>query len=77
MHAPTRSASIPLPLKTPRYRKKHKKIDEQVLKRWAWQILQGLVYLHAHDPPIIHRCGAHALARAHGGAQLARVWTPC
>ncbi|KAI8467307.1 MAG: WNK protein kinase, partial [Monoraphidium minutum] len=37
------------------YRKKHKKIDEQVLKRWAWQILQGLVYLHAHDPPIIHR----------------------
>jgi serine/threonine protein kinase len=38
-----------------RYRKKHKHIDEQVLKRWAWQILQGLVYLHAHDPPIIHR----------------------
>ncbi|KIY91623.1 hypothetical protein MNEG_16341 [Monoraphidium neglectum] len=37
------------------YRKKHKRIDEQVLKRWAWQILQGLVYLHAHDPPIIHR----------------------
>lgn len=38
-----------------RYRKKHKHIDEQVLKRWAWQILQGLVYLHAHDPAIIHR----------------------
>ncbi|WIA30533.1 hypothetical protein OEZ86_000617 [Tetradesmus obliquus] len=37
------------------YRKKHKHIDEQVLKRWAWQILQGLVYLHAHDPAIIHR----------------------
>ncbi|KAJ9528858.1 hypothetical protein QJQ45_000094 [Haematococcus lacustris] len=37
------------------YRKKHKHTDEQVLKRWAWQILQGLVYLHAHDPPIIHR----------------------
>jgi WNK lysine deficient protein kinase len=37
------------------YRKKHKRIDEQVLKRWAWQILQGLVYLHAHEPPIIHR----------------------
>jgi WNK lysine deficient protein kinase len=37
------------------YRKRHKHIDEQVLKRWAWQILQGLVYLHAHDPPIIHR----------------------
>jgi serine/threonine protein kinase len=26
-----------------------------VLKRWAWQILQGLVYLHAHEPAIIHR----------------------
>ena len=38
-----------------RYRKKHKNIDEQVLKRWAWQILQGLVYLHGHNPPIIHR----------------------
>ena len=38
-----------------RYRKKHKHIDEQVLKRWAWHILQGLVYLHAHDPAIIHR----------------------
>lgn len=37
------------------YRKKHKHIDEQVLKRWAWQILQGLVYLHGHNPPIIHR----------------------
>ncbi len=28
-----------------RYRKRHKHMDEQVLKRWAWQILQGLVYL--------------------------------
>eukprot|EP00195_Chlamydomonas_chlamydogama_P016141 CAMPEP_0202892554 /NCGR_PEP_ID=MMETSP1392-20130828/2268_1 /ASSEMBLY_ACC=CAM_ASM_000868 /TAXON_ID=225041 /ORGANISM="Chlamydomonas chlamydogama, Strain SAG 11-48b" /LENGTH=667 /DNA_ID=CAMNT_0049576551 /DNA_START=413 /DNA_END=2416 /DNA_ORIENTATION=- len=37
------------------YRKKHKHIDEQVLKRWAWQVLQGLVYLHGHNPPIIHR----------------------
>jgi len=30
-------------------------LEEQVLKRWAWQILQGLVYLHGHNPPIIHR----------------------
>lgn len=37
------------------YRQRHKKISEGVLKRWAWQILQGLVYLHGHDPPIIHR----------------------
>ena len=30
-------------------------IDDEVLKRWAWQILCGLVYLHGHNPPIIHR----------------------
>ncbi len=40
---------------TCRYRKKHKHIDESVLKRWAYQILQGLLYLHGHDPPVIHR----------------------
>jgi hypothetical protein len=28
-----------------RYRRKHRNIDVTVLKRWAWQILQGLVYL--------------------------------
>eukprot|EP00798_Chlamydomonas_sp_ICE-L_P004847 gene4846-34604_t len=37
------------------YRHKHKNVDSIVLKRWAWQILQGLVYLHGHNPPIIHR----------------------
>ncbi|KAK9823221.1 hypothetical protein WJX72_001156 [[Myrmecia] bisecta] len=37
------------------YRKRHKHIDSEVLKRWAWQILCGLVYLHGHTPPIIHR----------------------
>lgn len=38
-----------------RYRKKHKHISEQAIKRWAFQILEGLMYLHAHDPPIVHR----------------------
>lgn len=38
-----------------RHRWAHKCMPVQVLKRWAWQILQGLVYLHGHDPPIIHR----------------------
>jgi serine/threonine protein kinase len=38
-----------------RYRKRHKHIDPEVLKGWAWQILCGLVYLHGHTPPIIHR----------------------
>eukprot|EP00877_Chromochloris_zofingiensis_P014292 jgi/Chrzof1/9116/Cz03g36170.t1 len=37
------------------YRKKHKHLSEQAIKRWAYQILEGLVYLHAHDPPIVHR----------------------
>eukprot|EP00798_Chlamydomonas_sp_ICE-L_P013240 gene13240-19076_t len=37
------------------YRKKTKAINEQIIKRWAWQILAGLVYLHGHDPPIVHR----------------------
>eukprot|EP00803_Ostreobium_quekettii_P011165 evm.model.scf_1706.3 EVM.evm.TU.scf_1706.3 scf_1706:24551-29573(-) len=38
-----------------RHRMLHKCVTLQVLKRWAWQILQGLVYLHGHDPPIVHR----------------------
>ena len=38
-----------------RYRKRHKHIDSEVLKHWAWQILCGLVYLHGHEPSIIHR----------------------
>lgn len=38
-----------------RYRKRHKHMDSEVMKRWAWQILCGLVYLHGHTPPIIHR----------------------
>lgn len=37
------------------YRRRHKHVDDEVLKRWAWQILCGLVYLHGHNPPIIHR----------------------
>ncbi|KAI3416781.1 Protein kinase domain-containing protein [Psidium guajava] len=37
------------------YRKKHKNVDMKAIKNWARQILQGLVYLHSHNPPIIHR----------------------
>ena len=25
------------------------------IKNWARQILQGLCYLHTHNPPIVHR----------------------
>lgn len=38
-----------------RYRKKYKRVSIQAIKNWARQILQGLVYLHCHDPPVIHR----------------------
>ncbi|GMH39825.1 hypothetical protein BSKO_07729 [Bryopsis sp. KO-2023] len=38
-----------------KFRFKHKHLELKVLKKWAWQILQGLVYLHGHEPPIIHR----------------------
>ena len=38
-----------------RYRKKHKHLGDDVLKQWGWQILSGLVYLHGHKPPIVHR----------------------
>ncbi|KZV25678.1 hypothetical protein F511_04739 [Dorcoceras hygrometricum] len=37
------------------YRKKHKRVDVRVLKKWSRQILEGLSYLHSHDPPVIHR----------------------
>ncbi|CDS07348.1 hypothetical protein LRAMOSA01297 [Lichtheimia ramosa] len=29
--------------------------NTKIVKRWSRQILKGLVYLHGHDPPIIHR----------------------
>ncbi|GAB4856254.1 Probable serine/threonine-protein kinase wnk5 [Ancistrocladus abbreviatus] len=37
------------------YRQKHKHVNLRAIKSWARQILQGLVYLHSHDPPVIHR----------------------
>ncbi|ERN13846.1 probable serine/threonine-protein kinase WNK3 [Amborella trichopoda] len=37
------------------YRKKHKHVDLRALKNWSRQILRGLLYLHSHDPPVIHR----------------------
>lgn len=27
----------------------------KAVKSWARQILQGLMYLHSHNPPILHR----------------------
>lgn len=50
-------------------RRKHAAgITLSALKRYAWQILQGLVYLHGHYPPIIHRCETHRTAAGREGA---------
>ena len=37
------------------YSKKHKHCDVKAVINWCRQILRGLLYLHSHDPPIIHR----------------------
>ncbi|CAA0836211.1 Probable serine/threonine-protein kinase WNK4 [Striga hermonthica] len=37
------------------YRKRYKRVSIRAVKDWARQILNGLEYLHSHDPPVIHR----------------------
>ncbi|CAM8979018.1 unnamed protein product [Rhodiola kirilowii] len=37
------------------YRMKHKRVNIRAIKHWCRQILEGLHYLHSHDPPVIHR----------------------
>ncbi|PKA49867.1 Serine/threonine-protein kinase WNK2 [Apostasia shenzhenica] len=37
------------------YRQKHRSVNIRAIKHWCRQILSGLLYLHSHDPPIIHR----------------------
>ncbi|KAJ8766905.1 hypothetical protein K2173_011723 [Erythroxylum novogranatense] len=37
------------------YRKKHRNVDMKAIKNWARNIFHGLIYLHGHNPPIIHR----------------------
>lgn len=37
------------------YRKKHRHVSNKALKKWSKQVLEGLDYLHTHEPCIIHR----------------------
>ncbi|XP_047338107.1 probable serine/threonine-protein kinase WNK9 [Impatiens glandulifera] len=37
------------------YRQKHKRVNIRAVKSWCRQILKGILYLHSHDPPVIHR----------------------
>ncbi|CAL0320437.1 unnamed protein product [Lupinus luteus] len=37
------------------YRLKHRRVNIRAVKHWCRQILEGLLYLHSHDPPVIHR----------------------
>ncbi|KAJ9543332.1 hypothetical protein OSB04_023039 [Centaurea solstitialis] len=37
------------------YRQKYKRVHVRAIKDWARQILEGLVYLHGNNPPVIHR----------------------
>ncbi|KAK6929965.1 Protein kinase domain [Dillenia turbinata] len=37
------------------YRLKHRRVNIRAVKHWCRQILCGLLYLHSHDPPVIHR----------------------
>lgn len=37
------------------YRKKHRHVSIKALKKWSKQVLEGLEYLHTHEPCIIHR----------------------
>jgi len=38
-----------------RYIHKLQILNLKIIKRWSRQILKGLLYLHSHVPPIIHR----------------------
>ncbi|KAL9661967.1 hypothetical protein QQ045_026795 [Rhodiola kirilowii] len=37
------------------YRRKHRHVSLKAMKKWCWQILKGLEYLHTNDLCVIHR----------------------
>ncbi|KAM3579647.1 hypothetical protein VKS41_008099 [Umbelopsis sp. WA50703] len=52
--------------------------NNKIVKRWSRQILKGLVYLHSHQPPIIHRdikCDNIFINGAHGEVKIGDLGT--
>ncbi|OZJ04054.1 hypothetical protein BZG36_03562 [Bifiguratus adelaidae] len=52
--------------------------NTKIVKRWARQILKGLVYLHSHEPPIVHRdikCDNIFINGAHGEVKIGDMGT--
>ncbi|KAJ6696574.1 hypothetical protein OIU85_002970 [Salix viminalis] len=58
------------------YRQKYTRVNIHAIKKWARQILEGLVYLHGHDPPV--KIGDLGLAAILRGSQSAHsvIGTP-
>lgn len=60
------------------YIQKLRKPQIKVVKRWSRQILKGLLYLHGHHPPIIHRdikCDNLFINGAHGEIKIGDMGT--
>ncbi len=52
--------------------------NTKIVKRWCRQILKGLLYLHSHNPPIIHRdikCDNIFINGAHGEVKIGDMGT--
>lgn len=61
-----------------RYIRKLQTPNMKIVKRWSRQILKGLLYLHSHDPPIIHRdikCDNIFINGAHGEVKIGDMGT--
>ena len=61
-----------------RYIRKLSLPNMKIVKRWSRQILKGLIYLHSHDPPIIHRdikCDNIFINGAHGEVKIGDMGT--
>jgi serine/threonine protein kinase len=61
-----------------RYIRKLQIPNVKIVKRWCRQILKGLLYLHSHNPPIIHRdikCDNIFINGAHGEVKIGDMGT--